>query len=363
MRRLAAIAATCTLLVPATASAQVPIVGGGGPQPAPYHRDDFGGFRNILPPGEAGLDNAADLAAFEAAGRRPAHSDDQIPMYRDLLYGYPSLGSDAGLDSFYKDATFGVRPGDVERTYSPRSDVTIVRDKLGVPHIYGSTREGAEFGIGYATAEDRLFFLDVFRHLGRGELASFAGGAPSNRQLDQEVWNVAPYTEADLQRQVDARPAAFAQQADRLRLDLQSYVAGINQYISEARLDPTKMPAEYAAIGQPQGPGDWKATDVVATADVVGAIFGAGGGNELQSALTLEDARTRFGSRTGSRVWSDFRSALDPEAPTTIVGRRFPYQIEPRHPRGVALPDRGSVRDFNGLNPAATGQTGSGGGR
>ena len=62
MRRLAAIAATCTLLVPAAASAQVPIVGGGGPQPAPYHWDDFGGFRNILPPGEAGLDNAADLA-------------------------------------------------------------------------------------------------------------------------------------------------------------------------------------------------------------------------------------------------------------------------------------------------------------
>src|SRR5207244_13630944 len=133
-----------------------------------------------------------------------------------------------------------------------------------------------------------------------------------------------------------------------------NYVAGINQYISEARLDPTKVPAEYAAIGQPQGPADWKPTDVVATADVVGAIFGAGGGNELQSALGLEDARAKFGSRAGSRVWSDFRSAVDPEAPTTVVGHRFPYQIEPRHPRGAALPDPRSARALQRLEHAGT---------
>ena len=33
------------------------------------------------------------------------------------------------------------------------------------------------FGIGYATAEDRLFFIDVLRHSGQGDLAQFAGGA------------------------------------------------------------------------------------------------------------------------------------------------------------------------------------------
>ena len=48
---------------------------------------------------------------------------------------------------------------------------------FGVPHIYGDTRAELMFGIGYATAEDRLFFIDVLRHAGRGELAQFAGGA------------------------------------------------------------------------------------------------------------------------------------------------------------------------------------------
>src|SRR3954465_9238734 len=323
-----------------------------GPPAGAYRQNDFGGFRNVLPPGENGFDNAVDLARFEADQTRPRHNDDQLPLYRDLLTGYTKLDA-AGIGNYFKDASFGVRPADVERTYSPRSDVTIVRDNYGVPHIYGATRDGAEFGIGYATAEDRLFFLDVFRHLGRAQLSSFAGGAPANRELDEQVWNVAPYTEEDLQKQVDQRPPQYAAEADRLKADLDNYVAGINQYIAEARLDPTKMPAEYAAIGQPQGPADWKGTDVVATADVVGAIFGAGGGREVPSALVLEKAIKRFGHKQGRRVWHDFRSAEDPEAPTTI-GKRFPYSATPKHPRGVALPDPGTVSELRTADPSTT---------
>ncbi len=59
------------------------------------------------------------------------------------------------------------------------------------------------FGAGYAGAEDRLWLMDLLRHVGRGQLTSFAGGAPGNRELEQSVWRNAPYTEADLQAQVD----------------------------------------------------------------------------------------------------------------------------------------------------------------
>jgi acyl-homoserine lactone acylase PvdQ len=353
-RRLGALVVVIVWATTGSAWAQLSVQ---GPPAEPYRANDAGGFRNVLPPGENGFGNALDLAGFEASQARPAHSSDQLPLYRDLLTAYPGL-DDAGVDRFFKDASFGVKPGDVERTYSPRADVTIVRDHYGVPHIYGETRVGAEFGIGYATAEDRLFFLDVFRHLGRAQLSSFAGGAPANRLLDEQVWNVAPYTEEDLQRQVDQRPPGYEQEAEVLKRDLDNYVAGINAYIAEARLDPTKMPAEYAAIGQPQGPADWKGADVVATADVVGSIFGAGGGGELRSALVLQRAIERFGKRGGRRAWHDFRSAEDPEAPTT-VRKRFPYEVPPKHPRGVALPDPGSVTDLRTADPsAAKSQTG-----
>ena len=316
--RVAWIIAAVLALTPATADAQV---------------------WNILPPGQNGLANLPQLGGFLSTGARPAHNDDQLAPYRDLLTAAPGKGLE-----YFKDATFGVRPEDVERTYSPRADVTIVRDSFGVPHIYGETRGGAMFGTGYATAEDRLFFLDVFRHIGRGQLASFAGGSPGNRAFDHLVWTVAPYTEADLQRQIDAERPGFEAEGEALRADLAEYVAGINAYIAEARLNPLKMPAEYAAIGRLQGPEDWKGTDTVATALVVGAILGVGGGGELASAQVLERARARFGKRRGMRVWRDFRSGDHPSAPTTVRGQRFPYPRRSGKRRGLALPDPGSVR-------------------
>src|SRR5262249_49328970 len=107
MRRLAGGAVVCALAIalcatPASARDQritlpiptpIPVPGltPTGPQPQPYGTNDAGGFRNVLPPGENGFDNAAQLAAFEATGQRPAHNDDQLAMYRDLLYAVPGL--------------------------------------------------------------------------------------------------------------------------------------------------------------------------------------------------------------------------------------------------------------------------------
>src|SRR5262249_44878551 len=160
---------------------------------------------------------------------------------------------------------------------SPRADVTIARDtSFGVPHIYGSTRSGAMFGAGYAAAQDRLFFIDVLRHLGRAQLSSFAGGAPGNRAMDQEQWSLAPYTEDALQHQIAQFDNLYGPDGVQLQSALKDYVDGINAYITEAKLDPTKMPGEYPATDHPLGPEPWKGTDIIATASLVGAIFGKG---------------------------------------------------------------------------------------
>jgi acyl-homoserine lactone acylase PvdQ len=106
------------------------------------------------------------------------------------------------------------------------------------------------------------------------------------------------------------------------------------------------MPGEYAALGKVFGPEDWRVTDIVSTAALVGGIFGKGGGGELDSALVLQESQRRFGRTRGRGVWSDFRSAEDPEAPTTVASRRFSYQAPARRvrPGSTAMPDRGSVR-------------------
>ena len=321
----------------------VPVPVPGQPQvPAQaYGFDDAGGFLNVLPPGENGTDNAAQLAQFQASGTRPPHFDDQLGLYTGLLNASPTLTHDQ-IPSYFKDATFGVRPADVESSVSPRSDVTIVRDKqYGVPHIYGSTRAGVMFGAGYAGAQDRLFLMDVLRHTARAQLSSFVGGAPGNRTVDEMQWLIAPYTEADLQSQIDNAPKLYGAAGQQIIDDASAYVAGINAYISAATADPTRLPVEYAALGKQ--PAAWTLTDVIAEASLIGGIFGKGGGNELRSALTLEAFQRRFGAAPGRAAWSDFRSKNDPEAPTTVA-KAFPYEdASPFSSRGLAMPDAGSV--------------------
>jgi acyl-homoserine lactone acylase PvdQ len=345
-KRLLGLLAVALLTAPAAHAAS----------PAPYGTDDAGGFRNVLPAGQAGVANVFQLAQFEAGGSRPAHWDDQEPLYDGLLYASPSLTAD-DLPKYFKDATFGVKPEDVESTISPRSGVTIVRDKqFGVPRIYGDTFEDVEFGAGYAAAQDRLFLIDVLRHTGRAQLSSFIGGSAGNRAQDQTQWAIAPYTEADLQKQIDQGLQRYGADGAKVKSGAEAFVAGINQYIDEALMNPTKLPAEYAALGKT--PEHFTLTDVIAEASLIGGIFGKGGGAEVKSALLARALEKRYGVRKGRRAWADFRSKNDPEAPTTILKQRFPYQTEPAFSkRGLALPDPGSVTFTPPVPPAESSAT------
>ena len=340
----AVLALAGTLALALTTASNAP--GASPPQVAaaaipPYGTDDAGGFRNVLPPGEAGTDNALQLAEFQATGNYPPHWTDQQPLYDNLIQGAEHL-TNSRIPKYYKDATFGVKPADVESTTKPRAGVTIIRDKqFGIPHIYGKTRADTMYGTGYAGAQDRLFLMDILRHTGRAQLSSFIGGSPSNRAMDRAQWQFAPYTEADLQKQVDEAGRFYGAAGRKLVADVKSYVAGINAYIADARTDPRLMPSEYAALGK--APQQWKTTDVVAEASLIGGIFGKGGGRELDSAQLMQAFEKRFGRRAGRRAWLGFRSKNDPEAPTT-VSRRFPYETTSAFAkRGLALPDPGSV--------------------
>jgi acyl-homoserine lactone acylase PvdQ len=341
-------AATVLFACAATASAAV----------EPYGAHDAGGFRNVLPPGETGVDNVPQFLNFTATGNTPPHWADQQPLYDGLIRAEPTL-TNAGIPNYFKDATFGVPAGQVESTISPRPGVTIVRDsKFGIPHIYGDTRTDAMFGAGYANAADRLFLMDVLRHTGRGELSSFVGGSPSNRAMDRAQWQFAPYTDADLQHQFDLADNYYGKAGAQLQSDGQAYIDGINAYIQAALSNPSLMPAEYAALGKVPQP--WTVRDLVAEASLIGGIFGKGGGRELDSARTLRILQARYGGRSGRGAWSDFRSKNDPEAPTTL-SRRFPYETtSPFAKRGLAIPDFSTVRPAPVAPPVSSRRVNSG---
>jgi acyl-homoserine lactone acylase PvdQ len=314
--------------------------------------NDFclGQCNDILPPGENGNATLADILAHQAFGTRPAHSSDQLGRYADLLASYTGLSTDQ-IGRFYNDSSFGVPASQVESTVSPRGDVTIVRDKAtGVPHVTGTTRGGTMFGAGYAGGQDRLFLMDLLRHVGRGNLTGFAGGSAGNQALEQSVWRNSPYTEADLQAQVDALRVSGPRGA-QLYDDITQYIAGVNAYITHCMTSsPINCPGEYVLTGHLDaitgagGPVPFKITDVVAISGVVGGLFGGGGGGEMQSALARIEAQAKYGVTVGDQVWQAFREQNDPETVLTLHnGQSFPYGQPPASPVGVVLPDRGTA--------------------
>ena len=341
LRAAAVLAAAATVFALAAPTPSV-----GAAVAAPDHC--AGRCLDILPPGENGNATLADILANRALGTRPAHTDDQLGPYAALAQAYPGLTA-AQLGSFFNDSSFGVPAGQVASSISPRSDVTIVRDKAtGVPHITGTTRYGTEYGAGYAAAQDRLWVMDLFRHVGRGQLSGFAGGAAANRELEQSFWQAAPYTEAELQQQIDG---AFGTgpQAQQALADAQAYLDGINTYIDKVYQART-FPGEYALTGHVDwftnagGIDHFKLTDLVALAAVVGALFGSGGGGELASAQVRSTAEAQYGTAAGDALWASLREADDPEAVQTLHdGQRFPYAQPPANPQGTAIPDPGSV--------------------
>ena len=336
-RRLVAAAAA---LVSLTATSTLAHAGTWTPPPPAYQLNDsaYGDALSILPPGEHGLYNATDLAAYEANGTRPAGAEDQLSKYENLLYNSAGL-TDSQLSSYYDDESFGIPAGEVTRTETPSATVPVViyRDQHEVPHIYAQDRVSLAFGAGYAAAEDRLFLMDVLRHYGAGTLSSFLGPSCADEQMDHDSLLLGGYTQAQKQAQLDALPTQYGALGAELESFANSYVSGINAYIAATQTNPQLLPADYgAAVGPPQA---WQATDIIDIATLVGGIFGKGGGLETRNAALLRYLQGQFGVPSAATIFKDFKEQNDPAAPTTVA-TSFPYELPGTvDPAKVALTD------------------------
>lgn len=344
--RLRTLTATAALALAAGLLAPQP----GAAADEPPQATDYceGQCADVLPPGANGNATLAEILSHRVFGTQPAHADDQLGPYDALSSGYQSLTDDK-LTEFFNDASFGVRDGQVASVTKPRDDVTITRDKkYGIPHIKGTTRYGTEFGAGFAAGQDRLWLIDLFRHIGRGELTSFAGGALANQGLEQQFWPQAPYTEEDLEKQIEYGKAQ-GERGKQAFEDAQAYIDGLNAYREKSK-NGRYFPGEYVLTGKIDAITNigeiqpFKLTDMIALASVVGGLFGNGGGGEVDSALSLLKSQEKYGVEKGTKVWESFRARNDPEAVQTVHdGTSFPYAGKPENARGTAMPDPGSV--------------------
>src|SRR5699024_10396077 len=131
--------------------------------------------------------------------------------------------------------------------------------------------------------------------------------------------------------------------------DAKAYVAGINAYIEDSH-EGRYFPGEYVVTGHVDAitnEGEiepFELTDLVVLAAVIGEQFGAGGGNEVQTATAKLAVQERYGPKKAEKVWRGLRNEDDPETVRTLHnGQSFPYAQAPENPEGVAMPEPGSV--------------------
>lgn len=120
------------------------------------------------------IDTATVSGTITPPGAPIEEKQAELNAYDDLVQGYRDLTPEQLTGTYFKDGAWGEL--EVDREYSPRADVTIMRDaRWGDPHIYGVTDLGAAFGAGYVAAEDRLPILVLLRALGRAEAFELLG--------------------------------------------------------------------------------------------------------------------------------------------------------------------------------------------
>jgi penicillin amidase len=211
-----------------------------------------------------------------------------------------------------------------------KSQVEVLRDSYGVPHIYADNPEDLFEAQGYVHAQDRFFEMDFRRHLAAGRLSELFGQS----QVETDV-----YVRTLGWRRVAEQELALLAPSTRRYLD--AYAAGVNAYL--AGRTAADLSLEYSLLrlqGLGYTPPPWTAVDSVAWLKVMAW--------DLGSNLTQEGERAIIGGKLGAgRAASLFpRYPLDDDfAPIVrrgdVVGKAF----DPTASRSSARPLPGDLSD------------------
>jgi len=158
-----------------------------------------------------------------------------------------------------------------------KSEVEVLYDDHGVPHIYAQNEEDAYFALGFAHAQDRLFQMEMLRRVAAGRLSEILG--PDLLKVDQlfRTLSLNQFAEQQAQKFLSSDTAAFQKAA-------LAYQKGINQYIKTG-----KTPVEFTLIGIPKT--EFTPKDIYLTIGFMSFGFAEG----LRIDPVLQKIRTELG--------------------------------------------------------------------
>jgi len=138
----------------------------------------------------------------------------------------------------------GALPGPVGQS------VEIVRDRYGIPHVFGQTEEDLYVGLGFVVAQDRLWQLEYRRRWAYGTLSEVLGSSALPGDRAARTLRFDRIAQAEL-----------AEQPPETRQLLDAYARGINAAIAAFGED---LPIEFDLLGI--RPAAWRAVDTVTIA-------------------------------------------------------------------------------------------------
>jgi penicillin amidase len=145
------------------------------------------------------------------------------------------------------------------------SDVEVLRDDLGVPHIYASNQHDLFFAQGFTHAQDRFWQMDFWRHIGAGRLAEMFGAD----QVETDMF----LRSLGFERLAEEEWAGVESPSRDI---LASYAAGVNAYLDSH--SPADISLEYAILPM-QNSGyeiePWSPVDTLMWAKVMAWDLGA----------------------------------------------------------------------------------------
>jgi penicillin G amidase len=119
------------------------------------------------------------------------------------------------------------------------ADVTVIYDDRAVPHIFATSESDAYRALGFVTARDRLFQLDLQARAGGGTLTELLGSAALD--LDRDT------RQLGMSRAAEGLASSLSDSGD-LRRSMDGYAEGVNAYLDGLTVE--ELPLEYRLLGR-----------------------------------------------------------------------------------------------------------------
>ncbi len=192
----------------------------------------------------------------------------------------------------------------------------LTRGDYGVPIIRAANTAEAMELQGYATAQDRLWQMEMSRRGARSRLAEVLGPGSLSADIEQAKQF---YTEAELRAQLVRLPAS-------MQGWFKAYSRGVNRFIDEGNL-----PEEYAKNGFKPEP--WSEVDSAAITIKLLQTFGRGGAGELRNLALYKflEAQSKIKDKA-TDVFGDFAWQNDPNSVPTCPPEDDLVKTKPSFP-------------------------------